>query len=207
MVKQTTKYFGIAAALALCLSLTGCESWRRAAPDSPKELPVYSEQMTEPSTEASDEQPVERENAQALTVGQNSQTKESGWVTAVSITRTSDSAQAFVSADEMLSQKAYDLITHQNERFDENFDERRIYRQRRQHPRLRAVGQLPAAERGHCRRRAKAAVEPFHRGQQPPARHADRTWLDYRLTSIRQSIKMEMDFCRSLSAEISVRLC
>ena len=24
----------------------------------------------------------------------------------------------------MLSQKAYDLITHQNERFDENFDER-----------------------------------------------------------------------------------
>ena len=110
MVKQTTKYFGIAAALALCLSLTGCESWRRAAPDSPKELPVYSEQMTEPSTEpsteASDEQPVERENAQALTVGQNSQTKESGWVTAVSITRTSDSAQAFVSADEMLSQKA-----------------------------------------------------------------------------------------------------
>ena len=81
MVKQTTKYFGIAAALALCLSLTGCESWRRAAPDSPKELPVYSEQMTEPSTEpsteASDEQPVERENAQALTVGQNSQTKES----------------------------------------------------------------------------------------------------------------------------------
>ena len=98
MVKQTTKYFGIAAALALCLSLTGCESWRRAAPDSPKELPVYSEQMTEPSTEpsteASDEQPVERENAQALTVGQNSQTKESGWVTAVSITRTSDSAQA-----------------------------------------------------------------------------------------------------------------
>lgn len=95
MVKQTTKYFGIAAALALCLSLTGCESWRRAAPDSPKELPVYSEQMTEPSTEASDEQPVERENAQALTVGQNSQTKESGWVTAVSITRTSDSGQAF----------------------------------------------------------------------------------------------------------------
>lgn len=128
MVKQTTKYFGIAAAWALCLSLTGCESWRRAAPDSPKELPVYSEQMTEPSTEpsteASDEQPVERENAQALTVGQNSQTKESVWVTAVSITRTSDSAQAFVSADEMLSQKAYDLITHQNERFDENFDER-----------------------------------------------------------------------------------
>lgn len=128
MVKQTTKYFGIAAALALCLSLTGCESWRRAAPDSPKELPVYSEQMTEPSTEpsteASDEQPVERENAQALTVGQNSQTKESVWVTAVSITRTSDSAQAFASADEMLSQKAYDLITHQNERFDENFDER-----------------------------------------------------------------------------------
>lgn len=55
MVKQTTKYFGIAAALALCLSLTGCESWRRAAPDSPKELPVYSEQMTEPSTEPSTE--------------------------------------------------------------------------------------------------------------------------------------------------------
>lgn len=124
MVKQTTKYFGIAAALALCLSLTGCESWRRAAPDSPKELPVYSEQMTEPSTEASDEQPVERENAQALTVGQNSQTKESVWVTTVTITRTGDSAQAFASADEMLSQKAYDLITHQNERFDENFDER-----------------------------------------------------------------------------------
>lgn len=124
MVKQTTKYFGIAAALALCLSLTGCESWRRAAPDSPKELPVYSEQMTKPSTGASDEQPVERENAQALTVGQNSLTQESVWVTAVSITRTSDSAQAFVSADEMLSQKAYDLITHQNERFDENFDER-----------------------------------------------------------------------------------
>lgn len=124
MVKQTTKYFGIAAALALCLSLTGCESWRRAAPDSPKELPVYSEQVTEPSTEASDEQLVERENAQALTVGQNSRTQESVWVTAVSITRTSDSGQAFASADEMLSQKAYDLITHQNERFDENFDER-----------------------------------------------------------------------------------
>ena len=100
MVKQTTKYFGIAAALALCLSLTGCESWRRAAPDSPKELPgSNSEQMTEPSTGASDEQPVERENAQALTVGQNSQTKESGWVTAVSITRTSDSGQAFASAE------------------------------------------------------------------------------------------------------------
>lgn len=123
MVKQTAKYFGIAAALALCLSLTGCESWRRAAPDSPKELPVYSEQPSEEQA-PSDEQPVERENAQALTVGQNSQTKESVWVTAVSITRTSDSAQAFVSADEMLSQKAYDLITHQNERFDENFDER-----------------------------------------------------------------------------------
>ena len=146
MVKQTTKYFGIAAALALCLSLTGCESWREgSSPDSPKELPVYSEQMTEPSTEpsteASDEQPVERENAQALTVGQNSQTKESVWVTAVSITRTSDSAQAFASADEMLSQKAYDLITHQTSgsmkiltsgcaTFAQN------YRQRRQHPRL-----------------------------------------------------------------------
>ena len=45
MVKQTTKYFGIAAALALCLSLTGCESWRRAAPDSPKELPVYWDRL------------------------------------------------------------------------------------------------------------------------------------------------------------------
>lgn len=124
MVKQTAKFFGIAAALALCMGLTGCESWRRAAPDSPKELPVYSEQVTEPSTEPSTEQPVERENAQSLTVGQNSQPQESVWVTAVSITRTSDSAQAFASADEMLSQKAYDLITHQNERFDENFDER-----------------------------------------------------------------------------------
>lgn len=129
MVKQTGKYFGIAAALALCLSLTGCESWRRAAPDSPKELPVYSEQpseeqLTDPSTDPSDEQPVERENAQALTVGQDSQTAEKVWVTAVNITRTADSAQAFASADEMLSQKAYDLITHQNERFDENFDER-----------------------------------------------------------------------------------
>ena len=125
MVKQTGKYFGIAAALALCLSLTGCESWRRAAPDSPKELPVYSEQPSEEQlTDPSTEQPVERENAQALTVGQDSQTAEKVWGTAVSITRTSDSGQAFASADEMLSQKAYDLITHQNERFDENFDER-----------------------------------------------------------------------------------
>lgn len=125
MVKQTGKCFGIAAALALCLSLTGCESWRRAAPDSPKELPVYSEQPSEEQlTDPSTEQPVERENAQALTVGQDSQTAEKVWVTAVNITRTADSAQAFASADEMLSQKAYDLITHQNERFDENFDER-----------------------------------------------------------------------------------
>ena len=104
MVKQTTKYFGIAAALALCLSLTGCESWRRAAPDSPKELPVYSEQMTEPSTGASDEQPVERENAQALTVGQNSLTKE--WIYVLTLESHDLVFEVCINKDDLLGEPA-----------------------------------------------------------------------------------------------------
>ena len=99
---------------AACLStllFCGCESWKRTpSPDAPKEVPVSA-----PADAVEEEEEyIEQEN-----VDENSFLAQSASI----VSRTDESVR-WETQDEMLSQKLYDLLNHQNEAFSEKFDER-----------------------------------------------------------------------------------
>ena len=100
----------ICAAFLSTLLFCGCESWKRTpSPDAPKEVPVSA-----PADAVEEEEDFEQEN-----VDENSFLAQSASI----VSRTDESVR-WETQDEMLSQKLYDLLNHQNEAFSEKFDER-----------------------------------------------------------------------------------
>lgn len=103
--------------LGCALLLTGCESWRRLpSPDAPKEVTAASIWQQE------EEQPdgQQEQDAGGLAVEQSTATD----MLSASITARGEEEPAWSSSDEMLSNKLYSLLTHKNEKFMENFDDR-----------------------------------------------------------------------------------
>lgn len=103
--------------LGCALLLTGCESWRRLpSPDAPKEVTAASIWQQE------EEQPdgQQEQDTGGLAVEQSTATD----MLSASITARGEEEPAWSSSDEMLSNKLYSLLTHKNEKFMENFDDR-----------------------------------------------------------------------------------
>lgn len=96
-------------ASVLCVMLlSGCESWRR--PISPQPTEIEANTWMDISSE-DEEGPLEEDNAKIE-------------MSTALVTAREDKSVVLETDDEILSQKLYDLLLHQNELFSEKFDER-----------------------------------------------------------------------------------
>ena len=109
---------------AACLStllFCGCESWKRTpSPDAPKEV-----QVSAPADAVEEEEDFEAPNEESEEdIEQENVDENSFLAQSASIVSRTDESVRWETQDEMLSQKLYDLLNHQNEAFSEKFDER-----------------------------------------------------------------------------------
>lgn len=107
--------------MSLCVVLlSGCDSWKREAAN----VSAFGENTFQEDFSQSDPLPDEDDNEDFSDLDEEIADEGDAELISATVTSRSDESIFLSTADEMLARKLYDLITYQNERFSEKFDER-----------------------------------------------------------------------------------
>lgn len=107
--------------MSLCVVLlSGCDSWKREAAN----VSTFGENIFQEDFSQSDPLPDEDDNEDFSDLDEEIADEGDAELISATVTSRSDESIFLSTADEMLARKLYDLITYQNERFSEKFDER-----------------------------------------------------------------------------------
>lgn len=107
--------------MSLCVVLlSGCDSWKREAAN----VSAFGENTFQEDVSQSDPLPDEDDNEDFSDLDEEIADEGDAELISATVTSRSDESIFLSTADEMLARKLYDLITYQNERFSEKFDER-----------------------------------------------------------------------------------